>query len=334
MSIIIDTVQEYLPIKRKATPSGWVSFNAVCCAHNGNTADKRQRGGIHITPNEGVSYHCFNCGFKASWQVGRKLSKQFKKLLVWLNVPDDVVTKCTFEALRTHEDGEAQPLQSLVPTFFDKAMPRGSRPIAEWIENPPAELLPVLEYLASRHYYLDDYDWWWSDEDGMQNRIIIPFKYNNRIVGYTARLIRDGKPKYLSEQQPGYVFNLDRQSHERKFVFVCEGPLDAISIDAVALMGSEVAGGQQILINRLQKQVVLVPDRDQASVKLVKQAMELGWSVSFPDWAEGIKDVNEAVGHYGRLYTLYSIVQGIQNTNLKIQLAMRHWFKESNNDST
>jgi len=208
-------------------------------------------------------------------------------------------------------------------------MPRGAAPISKWLEDgPPDELVPVLEYMASRSFYVDDYEWYWSDEEGMTNRLIVPFKYQNRIVGYTARLIRDGKPKYLSEQQPGYVFNLDNQTPDRKYVFVLEGPLDAISIDAVSLMGSEVAAGQQILIDRLQKQVVVVPDRDKASIKLVQQAMTLNWSVSFPDWEDGIKDVNQAVQKYGRIYTMYSIVKGIKNTNLKIQLAMRHWFKE------
>ena len=35
-----------LPAKHKRTASGWVSFNAVCCTHNGENQDKRQRGGV------------------------------------------------------------------------------------------------------------------------------------------------------------------------------------------------------------------------------------------------------------------------------------------------
>ena len=41
MSIVSDTLALYLPGKRKTTPSGWTSFNAPCCQHNGNTADTR-----------------------------------------------------------------------------------------------------------------------------------------------------------------------------------------------------------------------------------------------------------------------------------------------------
>jgi hypothetical protein len=60
----------YLPAKRKASPSGWLSFNAVCCHHNGNNPDRRLRGGIKIN-EQGWSYHCFNCGYTASFILGR-----------------------------------------------------------------------------------------------------------------------------------------------------------------------------------------------------------------------------------------------------------------------
>ena len=66
MSIVNETVLTYLPAKRKTTPSGWTSFNAPCCQHNGTSADTRQRGGLISNADGGVSYHCFNCGFKAA----------------------------------------------------------------------------------------------------------------------------------------------------------------------------------------------------------------------------------------------------------------------------
>lgn len=327
MSLIIETVQAHLPSKRKTTPSGWTSFNAVCCHHNGTSADRRQRGGIML--NEGVSYHCFNCQFKASWQPGRHISAKFKKLLQWLGVPDDLITKCSIEALRLKEDENYKGIQGLLPTFIDKALPLGSVPIKTLLDNPPDDLIPVLEYMHNRGFYADDYDWHWCDEDGFRNRLIVPFTYQGRCVGWTARKITDGKPKYISEQQPGYVFNLDRQLDDRRFVVVCEGPLDAISIDGVALMGAEIKAGQHLLISKLQKEIILLPDRDAAGAKLVEQAIEHEWSVSFPDWAPGIKDINDAVRTYGRLYTLWSILTSRETSSLKIQLKSRKWFTEN-----
>jgi hypothetical protein len=323
MSLIIDTVAAYLPPKRKATPSGWISFNAVCCHHNGNSADHRSRGGIMI--NEGVSYHCFNCGFKASWQPGRPVSVKFKKLLQWINVPDDIIAKCSLEALRLKEDTGYKGEVNVIPTFIDKALPLGAKPLTAWLNDPPDEIMPVLEYMSSRSLFIDDYKFYWTDEDGFQNRLIIPFYHQGKVVGYTARLIRDGKVKYISEQQPGYVFNLDNQHYSQKFVLVTEGPIDAICVNGCAVMSNEVGPQQVALLKQLQKEVVVVPDRDNAGLKFVEQAIELGWSVSMPEWPEEVKDINDAVRKFGKLYTMWAVASAIESNPLKIQLRMKKW---------
>ena len=63
----------------------------------------------------------------------------------------------------------------------------------------------------------------------------------------------------MSEQQPGYVFNLDAQNYQRIFCIVVEGPFDAISVDGVALLGSEVKDQQALTINALNKKVIIDP---------------------------------------------------------------------------
>jgi len=323
MSLIIDTVLTHLPVKRKTTPSGWISFNAVCCHHMGTGQDRRQRGGIMLT--DGISYHCFNCGFKASWQPGRQLGPKLKKLLEWLNVSNDLITRCSFDALRQKDEIISYHSVDHKPAFIDKAMPLGTRPILEWLDDPPEQLIPVLEYIYSRGFTIDDYPWHWTDEDGFQNRLIIPFYYENRCVGWTARLLREGKIKYISEQQPGYVFNLDNQQNNRKYCIITEGPLDAISIDGCAVMSNEISPQQVNLITQLDREIVVLPDRDQAGTKLIEQAIDLGWSVSMPDWGDGIKDANDALQKYGRLYTLHRILQCKEKMPLKIQLRMKKW---------
>jgi hypothetical protein len=321
MSLIVDTVRTYLPPKRKQTPSGWISFNAPCCA------DKRQRGGLIFNQGTTVSYHCFNCQFKASWQPGRQLSQKFKKLLQLLNVPDDAISKCAIEALRLHELDDYTSVETALPTIPEKTLPMGSRLITEWLDEMPEALVPVLEYIAERNMYLDQYPLYWTDENGFDNRLIIPFYYQNAIVGYTARKIKEGNPKYISEQTPGYVFNLDRQTQDRQYVIVVEGPFDAISIDGVALLGAEIGSVQSRFINQLQREVILVPDRDSAGAKTVEQATELGWTVSMPEWPEGVKDVNDAVNKLGRLATLWLIINSRAQSELKIKLQAKTWFR-------
>ena len=102
MSIVAEIVLTYIPPKRKKTPSGWISFNAPCCQHNGQSVDTRQRGGV-IQEGDNVSYHCFNCGFKASWQPGRQVSHKLRKLLQWMNAPDDVINKLALTVMQENE---------------------------------------------------------------------------------------------------------------------------------------------------------------------------------------------------------------------------------------
>jgi len=325
-SLVYDTVITHLPSKRKTTPSGWTSFNAPCCHHNGTTQDSRQRGGlIKNQTQDGVSYHCFNCGFKASWQTGRKLSGKMKLLLQWLGASDDTITKLALAVLQFNETQGFQQAIVELPKFVDKPLPDGAQPIDE---NTPDN---ILQYMKSRQLNVDDYDFHWTPKLGYKDRLIMPFyhkEYNSerRIVGWTARKINEGSPKYMSEQQPGYVFNLDAQNWQRIFCIVVEGPFDAIGVDGIALLGSEVKDQQALAINALNKKVILVPDRDDNGHKLMEQAIELGWSVSMPDWSDDVKDVNDAVIKYGRMYTLHTLVSSTEDSELKIKLRSKKWF--------
>jgi hypothetical protein len=321
MSLIADTLVTYLPPKRKTTPSGWISFNAVCCD------DKRQRGGFIVNGGDAVSYHCFNCGFKCSWQPGRHISQKMNKFMRDLNIPDDVIAQLRLEALRLDENNTAE-VRSIIPKFDVRALPMDSQPITELLDNPPEKLIPVLEYMVSRKIYPEDFSFYWTPKVGFSNRLTIPFLYKGEIVGWTARAINDVKPKYLSEQQPGYVFNLDNQLDDREFVIVCEGPFDALSIDGCALLGAEIKDSQNWLLKQLGKEIVLVPDRDHEGPRTVEQAIELGWSVSMPGWPDGVKDVNDAVIKLGKLATMWLIADAKESNNLKIQLKAKKWFKE------
>lgn len=327
---IVDAVYSYLPAKRKQTPSGWTKFNAVCCIHNGNTNDTRQRGGI-IRNSDGCSYHCFNCGFKASYVAGRHLTRKMRQLLQWLGAPDDVITKLSLEAMKIEED--VHELEKItLPTLADKELPEGSLPLKEWASmDLPAELAPklidVIGYISDRNLNPYSGDFYWTPVDGWNDRVVVPFRFEGRIVGYTARKITDGKPKYISDQTPGYVFNLDRQQDDRQFVIVCEGPMDALSIDGIAVLGADIMDKQAMFINRLNREIVVVPDKDKDGARTVERAIELGWSVSMPDFGD-CKDANDAVRKFGRIWTLKRIADSRESNSLKIKLQAKTWFKE------
>jgi hypothetical protein len=326
MSVVSDTVLTYMPSKRKQTPSGWLSFNAPCCHNNGNSADTRGRGGLIANPDGGVSYHCFNCGFKASWQPGRSFSHKLRRLLQWMGAPDDIINKVALEVMRENEGVEAQSRIAVLPEFNTVPLPDDAVKITD-ITAFNKYSLAILEYMAERNLNVDDTTYYWSPSLGYRDRLIIPFYYEKRIVGWTARTITaDKKPKYLTEAQPGFVYGLDDQVYTKEFAIVCEGQLDAIHIGGCALGGSEISDQQAMLLNRLQKQIVVVPDRDPAGKKLVERAIELGWSVSMPEWPADVNDIGECVDKYGRVYALYSIAVSTDDSPLKIRLRAKKWF--------
>ena len=78
-----EIIQNLMPSPHRRTPSGWISFNSVCCHRRGHRTDTRERGGIMFT-DEGWNYHCFNCEFKAGWTLGHQLTKNTRSLLSWL----------------------------------------------------------------------------------------------------------------------------------------------------------------------------------------------------------------------------------------------------------
>ena len=329
MNLIQSTILTSLPAGRKKTPSGWIAFNAPCCIHNGETQDKKKRGGIMTSADGTISYHCFNCGFKASYVIGRKLSQKMRLFMSYIGIADDTIRKLAIEAMR-HEEGDNKYEKKKFVTFNKKQLPQNTKRLEHWLENyttlsqeEQKNIDGLLSYLGSRGIGADWYDFMYSTNKyfDVNKRLLIPFYWRGDIVGFTGRLFEPlEKVKYYTDVQPGYVFNMDTQDWSRKFVIVTEGPFDAITISGVSILGSEVNDIQRDLINGLNRQVIVVPDRDAPGQKLINQAIDFGWSVAFPEWERDVKDVADAVSRYGRLFVLQSILKSTESNKLKIDL--------------
>ena len=317
----------YLPAKQKATPSGWVSFNAVCCQHNGSTADKRSRGGLKPT-DQGWSYHCFNCNYTASFILGRSLSFKARRLLGWLGVPDAEIDALNLESLRHRSiHGIIDDRQRMFNTLADIRFEEQELPaLSELLTGEDLR----REYLRLRRVP-DDYPVMIQDhpEKAWKHRpsVIIPFTYDDRIVGHTQRFLDDRTPKYISNSQPGYVFGTDLQHSDWTNVIVVEGIFDALCIGGLAVMHSTVSDEQARLIRSLGREITVVPDQDAAGMELVDRAVELGWAVSMPPWPEDIKDVNDSVVRYGRLATMLTIFENRETSRIKIELRKKNLVK-------
>ena len=317
---MIDVIS-FLPAKRKQTSSGWTSFNAPCCVHRGDTQDKRSRGGIKPNTDGSWSYHCFNCGYTASFVLGRNLTFKARRLLEWLNVPTEEIERINLESLK-HKSiegllGERQAVINTLQniTFDDRDLPATTQPL-----NDTAK-----EYLHSRRIPLD-YPFLYKTMP--RPGVVIPFTYENQVVGHTTRFLDNRTPRYIQDIQPGYVFGTDLQKDTWQTAIVVEGVFDALSINGLAVLHAEINDAQVRLIRSLGREVVVVPDQDEAGMKLVDRAVELGWAVSMPEWPAEVKDVNDAVIRWGRLATLLTIMQSRETSRIKIELRKRQLVKK------
>ncbi len=324
MALVVDTFRKLIPPRAKSRPSGWISFNAPCCSHRGHSSDTRKRGGLMV--GDSIVFNCFNCKFSTGWKPGSSLTTKFKNLCKWLGASDDDIKHMIFDAMKT-ESVDYVPTESKeLVIFTKKELPPGSLPIKEWANRSSSlltELGPVLEYLVDRGFDPAANNFYWSPEPGYSDRVIIPFFYNGEIVGNTARKVRNGKPKYLSDQHPFFVFNVDEQTEEKKYVFVCEGPFDALSIGGVALLTNEISSQQARIINNIGCEVIVIPDQDIPGLVLIDQAKELGWKVAFPTWDNDTKDCADAVQKYGKLFVIVDAIKTATNNPAKIEIEKR-----------
>jgi hypothetical protein len=330
MTSVIDKFKSLLPGKTKSSPSGWTSFNAPCCHHRGHKQDTRKRAGVRF--DTGIVYNCFNCKFSTGWQPGSPLGEKMKSLLKWMGASDDIITAMVFDAMKSEATDQVHSALPEKIDFTEKELPEGALPLAEWAslmqgaveEELGADFVAVLEYLIGRGFHDPmAHDFYWTPAAGYRDRVIVPFRWEDKIAGYTARKIRPGKPKYISEQHPNFVFNFNQQREDQQYILVVEGPFDALSVNGVALLGNEIAEQQVRIINGLGAKPIIIPDQDSAGLNLFDRAAELGWGVATPTWEDDVKDSAEAVQRYGKLFVIVDAVITANWGSIKINMAKK-----------
>ena len=237
-----------------------------------------------------------------------------------MNVPQEEIERINLESLK-HKSiegllGERQEIVNRLQNieFEDRDLPADTQPLNETAE----------QYLRSRCIPLD-YPFMYKTMP--RPGVVIPFTHDNQVVGHTTRFLDDRTPRYIQDIQPGYVFGTDLQKATWQTAIVVEGVFDALSIGGLAVLHAEINDAQVRLIRSLGREIVVVPDQDEAGMKLVDRAVELGWAVSMPNWPVGVKDVNDAVIRLGKLGALITIMQARETSKIKIELRKKQLVK-------
>ena len=183
-----------------------------------------------------------------------------RQFMSYIGIPEDTIRKLAIEAMR-EEEGDVKYEKKKFVTFKNKTLPKNAHKLDVWLEKYVGNDLTepqwkkidgLLKYLESRGIGPEWYDFMYSPDQhwDVNKRLLIPFYWRGDIVGFTGRMFEQSdKVKYYTDVQPGYVFNTDAQDDDRKYIVAVEGPIDAIAIDGVALLGSEIKEQQTAVKN-------------------------------------------------------------------------------------
>ena len=124
----------------------------------------------------------------------------------------------------------------------------------------------------------EDRKYYVSNAFKYSNRVLIPFEENNSIFYFQARTLQGDTPKYLNPSdgwvKPSSI--LYPFDEEEDHVVVCEGPLDAISlqiqgVNATCTMGCSVSEHQVELLKDFKGKIIIGYDNDDAGQRGVSK---------------------------------------------------------------
>ena len=301
----IITLLESVLGKGKINSNDNVAFHCPFCHHN------KKKMEVNIVTQY---WHCWVCN-----AAGRKIHTLFRKLKVdrskfvrLAELIEDVQIKSKYTSTNT-------PVVTL---------PSEYKPL--WKQRTDPEFRNAFHYLAKRGITLTDilkYRIGYCDSGQYEGKIIIPSYDDAANLNYfVARAYyKDDTLKYKNPSISKNVVGFELHVDWKQPIVLVEGVFDAIMLDAVAILGSEISAMQKQQIDALNRKVIIVPDRDRAGSKLIDQACDWGWSVSMPPWHEGIKDVNNAVLKYGKVLTMQAILKHTHDTSTKIKINEKLW---------
>lgn len=306
-------------------------MNCPMCLEMGESRpDTKMRCGVRLFSSGGIHIHCFNCKFSTKWAPGSMIPRKVSAFFKQLGMDDKGLQGIKFKAwqyLNVHEvDRTEAPPPSFSPKFETIELPAGALPITTWadLDLTDPDFLDVINYAASRgDEVLENTNLMWSPEihDGMAmcRRLIIPFYFKDQIVGYTSRAIdNSAKNRYHTKTPAHYLFNNEMLYRDRKFVILVEGQFDALAIQGVASQGAKLSPEQAAWLRDSGKTVIVLPDQDESGLGMVDVAVQYGFHVSFPNWDPDVKDANDAVKRYGRLFTIKRIIANSTSNLMKI----------------
>lgn len=331
---IEDLVTEHLSFN--STSPQWNKIYCEVCGDGSRTQGPR---GGWLFQDEMAFYHCFNCGIDGNFDPDREFpfSKDMRIILDAFSIPKEEYNAIAYSK-RVFDNKTKKVVQATlnypvmeIPDYFCKL---------DTCDKENVYYQQALNELNYRNIHPSDYPFYLSTgiskgsprdkaiAKSLIGRLIIPyFDTKGRMIYYQGRsLDKESKKRYINAdvQRSAVIYGMEQLNKNMNYpLYVTEGFFDAYHLKGVALLENNITHTQLEYLKKSKRKKIFVPDKHADSSKIIDAFVKEGWHVSIPEFGHGVKDVDDAIRKYGKLYTFYTISNNVKDAEVgKILLGL------------
>ena len=300
-----DLIRDRVSLGRLTGAGFYEQRCAVCNDHS-------PRAGWKIEPDQ-VFFHCYNCGFIASYEEGTgKFNRWMKELCRANGISDDelqaiAATLFFNKAEKTDKEITLEALHRVNLNTPEIAFPDRTLQLGSAGHDGIQE--PLITYLLSRG--MDPLKFYFSLDPAHLRRVIIPFWRNGKLIYWQSRAIdKAAKPRYknCSASKDAILYGYDNLfEYSDAPLFVTEGAFDAETVNGICILGSSLNAAKIEILHKTRRRIIFVMDLDSNGGALRDEVLKQGWEITWVD--NRAADINDSLQKFGKLYTIYSLIK-------------------------
>jgi hypothetical protein len=321
-----DLIRENIPFKALDS-RGFHTLKCACCN------DYKVRGGFKFK-NGTIGYSCFNCGMACKYEeFTGSISKKMRGILNDFGIDDTDISSVVNTAFFAKPPEEKKiTLSSL--TKVDTSTSEVSFPPKSFRLGGTEEFaeyqVKLITYLIDRNIDINKYPFYFSLETRYNNRIIIPYYRDGRLIYWQARTILKDEPKRydncISTKRDAVMFNMDAlNQYTNAPLFISEGAFDAMLVNGLGLVGSKLTEAKTILLGKSHRRLIFVIDKDRNGQHLAEDVLGLGYEITFSP--EGSEDISDSVAKYGFIWTIQGLIKNTTKESDKARFMINQYCK-------
>jgi hypothetical protein len=316
---VASLIETSVPFETIST--GWFMGRCMLCN------DYKPRAGFKMEGGR-IGFNCWNCGKTGMYEeFSGEMTRSFRNILIAHGVDSEEIDSTVNSAFFNEKEPSVISKQSLTKTAPAFAKPISLPKSFIQLDTNSDQLYQkkLIKYLTDRKVDVKKYPFYFSLEEKLLNRVIIPFYKNGKLIYWQARSIQpDVQPRYVNASvvRDSIMFNADELMKSSDVpLIVTEGVFDAMMVDGVALLGSKLNDTKLEMLRKSRRRLLFAIDKDKNGKKLADFCLEHGFEIVFvPDSAT---DLNNSVQRFGLSWSVYEMMKSIPKDKDAAQLQIK-----------